>query len=199
MFLAFLSVTAGWLNWSAWPFHKELFADWFEPAFVANVVHQHPFNGGLALIGLAAGLGGIAVSGLYYFRNFGPRGVVARGGLPKAGYAFLVNKYYLDTLYTDGVVGGIKGPIARATYWFNQNILDGILNGAAALAIMIGRFTYDVVDQKVVDGAVNGLGLSADAGGGALRTVQTGKVQQYAAILFGALIVFAVALWKFTS
>ena len=91
-------------------------------------------------------------------------------------------------------VGSIKGPIARATYWVNQNIIDGVLNGAAALAIMAGQFTYEVIDQKVVDGAVNGIGASADASGGALRLTQTGKVQQYAAILFGALIVFAGAL-----
>ena len=32
----------------------------------------------------------------------------------RAGYTFLVNKYYLDDLYTDVIVGGIKGPIARA-------------------------------------------------------------------------------------
>ncbi len=197
VFLAFLSVVAGLIQ--APMLHIELFADWFEPALVSNVVTHHGFNGGLALAGLAAAVGGIAVAGGYYFRNLGPRGVVARGGLPKAGYNFLVNKYYLDALYTDGVVGGIKGPIARATYWFNQNILDGILNGTAALAIMLGRFTYEVIDQQVVDGAVNGIGVSADAGGGALRTVQTGKVQQYAAVLFGALIVFAVALWRFAK
>ena len=77
-------------------------------------------------------------------------------------------------------------------------MIDGIVNGAAALAVALGRFSYNVVDQRIVDGTVNGLGVSADAGGGALRTVQTGKVQQYAAVLFGALVVFAVALWQLT-
>ncbi len=196
VFLAALSVVAGFIQ--APMVNIELFADWFEPAFVTNVVTHHGFNGTLALFGLAAAAGGIVVAGGYYFRNLGPRGVVARGGLPAAGYRFLENKYYLDALYTDGIVGGIKGPVARATYWFNQNILDGILNGAAALAVIVGRFSYDVVDQQVVDGLANGLGASAEAGGGALRTVQTGKVQQYAAAMFLALIVFAVALWRLT-
>ena len=29
-------------------------------------------------------------------------------------YKVLENKYYLDHLYTDVIVGGVKGPIARA-------------------------------------------------------------------------------------
>ena len=44
------------------------------------------------------------------------------------GYTVLVNKYYFDHLYTDIIVGDIKGPIARASYWFNQNVIDGVVN-----------------------------------------------------------------------
>ena len=50
--------------------------------------------------------------------------------LARAGHTVLVNKYYLDHLYTDIIAGGIKGPIARAAYWFNQNVIDGVVNGA---------------------------------------------------------------------
>ena len=39
-------------------------------------------------------------------------GLAAARPRADAGYTFLVNKYYLDDLYTDGVVGGLKGPIA---------------------------------------------------------------------------------------
>ena len=193
--LAFLSVTAGFLN--AVAFDVDLFADWFEPQFVSNVVTHHGFDGGLALLGTAAGVLGIAASGMYYFRNFGPRRVTERVAIARAGYSFLANKYYLDRLYTDGVVGAIKGPIARLAYWINQNVIDGIVNGAAALAGVLGRFSYNVIDQRVIDGAVNGAGVSAEAGGSALRTIQTGRVQQYAAVLFGAVVVFAAALWRF--
>jgi len=197
VFLGFLSVVAGFAQ--APMLGIELFADWFEPAFVSDVVTHHGFNGALAALGMAAAVLGALVSAGYYVRNLGPRGVVERNKLAHAGYAFLSNKYYLDDLYTDGVVGSLKGPIARAAYWINQNVIDGIVNGSAALALMLGRFTYDVIDQRVVDGAVNGIGVSAEGSGSALRTIQTGKVQQYAAVLFLALIVFAIALWKFTS
>jgi NADH-quinone oxidoreductase subunit L len=197
VFLAALSIVSGFAM--APMFGIEWFADVFEPAFVTNVVSHHDFVPAYAGLGTLAFVVGLALSGVYYFQREGRSMGLADKGLTHAGYTFLVNKYYLDTLYTDGVVGGLKGPIARAAYWFNQNVIDGIVNGAAAIALALGRFTYDVLDQKVVDGAVNGIGVASDAGGGALRTVQTGKVQQYAAILFGALVVFAVALWRFTS
>jgi NADH-quinone oxidoreductase subunit L len=196
VFLAILSILSGFLQ--APLFKVELFADWFEPAFVTNVVSHHEFVPLYALFGFLAFVLGVGAAGTYYFQREGRSMNLADRGLAHAGYTFLVNKYYLDNLYTDGVVGGLKGPIARAAYWFNQNILDGIVNGAAAIAVATGRFTYNVIDQRIVDGAVNGIGVGAEAGGGALRTVQTGKVQQYAAILFGALVIFAVALWQLT-
>ena len=68
------------------------------------------------------------------------------------------NKYYFDWLYTDVIVGGVKGPIARAVNWFNQNVIDGVVNGAGRLATVVGRFVYTYIDQQVVDGAVNGSG-----------------------------------------
>jgi NADH-quinone oxidoreductase subunit L len=88
-------------------------------------------------------------------------------------------------LYTDRIVYGVKGPIAQAAYWFNQNVIDGIVNGAGIGARHVAEFLYDVVDQEIVDGAVNGAGFTAEGGGGILRLFQTGRVQQYAAAFFG--------------
>ena len=109
----------------------------------------------------------------------------------------LVNKYYFDHLYTDVIAGSVKGPIARAIYWVNQNVIDGIVNGAGRLAIVFGRFVYTHVDQQVVDGTVLGSATAARRGGQVARQLTTGKVQQYGALLFGAVAVFAGALILF--
>ena len=58
----------------------------------------------------------------------------------------------------------------------------------------VAGFVYDVVDQKVVDGVVNGAGFTAEESGGILRYIQTGRVQQYAAVLFGAAGLFGLIL-----
>ncbi len=114
---------------------------------------------------------------------------------PLAGlYRFVENRYYLDHLYEGVIVRAIREPIARAAYWINQRIIDAVVNGVGITARGLARFVYDVIDQKVIDGAVNGAGLVSEETGGLLRVLQTGRVQQYAAFLFGSAGVFAVAL-----
>jgi NADH:ubiquinone oxidoreductase subunit 5 (subunit L)/multisubunit Na+/H+ antiporter MnhA subunit len=58
----------------------------------------------------------------------------------------------------------------------------------------VAGFVYDVVDQKFVDGVANGAGFTAEESGGILRYIQTGRVQQYAAVLFGAAALFGLIL-----
>jgi NADH-quinone oxidoreductase subunit L len=54
------------------------------------------------------------------------------------------------------------------------------------------HFAAVVVDNRVIDGAVNGAGRLVRAAGGALRRVQTGFVRQYAlGIMLGAVVLLA--------
>jgi NADH-quinone oxidoreductase subunit L len=158
----------------------------------------HPeFDIGIAVVSTLVALGSIFLAYSWYWRNQGPHGLTERSRAAKAGYTVLVNKYYFDHLYTGVVAGSVKGPIARAIYWVNQNVIDGVVNGAGRLATVVGRFVYTHVDQQVVDGTVLGSATAARRGGQAARQLTTGKVQQYGALLFGAVAVFAGALILF--
>jgi NADH-quinone oxidoreductase subunit L len=174
---------------------KLRFSHWVPTEVVEMArVPEHAFSPPLALVSVTVAVIGIGVAAGYYLRNLGPHGLTARSGPARAGYRLLVNKYYLDRIYVDGVIRAIQYPIARAAYWFNQHVIDGVVNGAGSGARRAGQVVYDVLDQKVVDGLVNGAGLTAEEGGAVLRTMQTGRVQQYAAVLFAAVAVFAAAL-----
>ncbi len=89
-----------------------------------------------------------------------PARTVASSGSPtrvaplRWGYAFLYNKYYLDALYEGVIVQAIAHPIAQAAYWVNQNVIDGIVNGVGVAGKRVGAWVYRNVDQRVVDGAV---------------------------------------------
>jgi NADH-quinone oxidoreductase subunit L len=111
-----------------------------------------------------------------------------------AGYTFLVNKYYLDYLYEKVIVYGIAHPIAAAAYWTNQNILDRVVNVVGIGGRKSGNWVYKNIDQRVVDGAVNGSGSVARGTGGALQPVQSGKVSMYGALLFSSAAVGALVL-----
>ncbi|MGI9032917.1 MAG: NADH-quinone oxidoreductase subunit L [Acidimicrobiales bacterium] len=175
------------------------FSHWvrFDVPGAKEIVAEHAFNVPLAAVSVAIALLGIAIAAGYYLRGLG-RGVLERNAPARTGYKVLVNKYYLDNLYIDGIVRSIQYPIAKAAYWVNQNVIDGIVNGVGLGARKTAEVVYDVIDQKVIDGAVNGAGLGAEEGGIALRHTQTGRVQQYAAILFGASALLAVGLVFFT-
>jgi NADH-quinone oxidoreductase subunit L len=160
---------------------------------VLDTFHHPEFNVGIALGSTAIGLLGIGLAYLWYWRGLGPHGITDRSRVARAGHTFLVEKYYFDKLYTGVIVGAVKGPIARAAYWFNQKGLDGVVNTAGAAAVRSGRFVYDKIDQGVVDTVVNASGAAAEGSGQGLRQIQTGRVQQYGALLFaGAAILAAV-------
>lgn len=71
------------------------------------------------------------------------------------------NKYYIDEFYQ----------------WLNQTVVDGV-----------GRILY-WFDIHVVDGIVNGLGFTARFSAIVLRHGQTGQLQHYALVFFGAAII----------
>ena len=155
---------------------------------------SHPeFTFWIAAVSTVVGVTGIVLAMGWYFRNLGPHGITERNKLARVGHQVLVEKYYLDHLYTDVIAGGVKGPIAKAAYWFNQKGIDGVINGAGTTAVKSGKWVYDKIDQGVVDTIVNGSGAAAEGSGQGLRKMQTGRVQQYAALLFaGAAILAAI-------
>jgi NADH-quinone oxidoreductase subunit L len=193
--LAGLSVSAGWLN----AFGLHYFADWTRnQVFVLANVKDYPFSLPLAGTALGLALVAAAVAGYFYVKEeFKLRGLTERSEVAKAGHELLLNKYYLDHLYTGIIIKGIREPLAQGAYWFNQNIIDAIVNGVAKYAVVIAGFVYNGIDQTIVDGAVNSLGIGAEESGQSLRTLQSGRVQQYAAILFAAAALLALGLVLF--
>jgi NADH-quinone oxidoreductase subunit L len=191
IFLGFTNLPT-WFNAPSWATTR--FEHFVEPTFAFPAVEHPEFTPWLAVLSTVLAVTGIMIAYLYYEKNKGPHGLTRRNGFARAGYTFLENKYYLDTLYTDIIAADTKGPLARAAYWFNQNVLDGIVDGAAAVSKKVSVFVYRDVDQLVVDGVVNGTGLISEESGQFLRRMQTGKVQQYAAILFAGVVVLAGVL-----
>ncbi|HEX8770361.1 MAG TPA: NADH-quinone oxidoreductase subunit L [Acidimicrobiales bacterium] len=191
--LAVGAVCTGWLN--AGPFGIHAFAKWvtFEVPGVPEVLEEHAFDYGLAAVSTLAALLGVGLAYAYYARG-AFNGFAAKSTLLRWGYRFLVNKYYLDELFINGVIRPIQYPIARAAYWINQNVIDAVVNGVGIGSRKAAYVAYDIIDQKGIDGVVNGAGLSAEEGGIVLRRTQTGRVQQYAAVLFGASALAALGL-----
>jgi len=202
LILGVLALVSGYLN--AAPFHWHKFEHWLESS-----IGLHVGEGGLpeppvfewinavpSIVLVALGF----VISLYLSKAvFGSerspfKGLTERNALLRSGHRFLVNKYYLDALYENVVVRAVAHPISKAAYWVNQNVLDGIVNAVGLGGKRTGLWVYRNIDQRLVDGVVNGSGATARGAGGALQPVQSGKVSLYGALLFGAAAVGALVL-----
>jgi NADH-quinone oxidoreductase subunit L len=151
--------------------------------------HPH-FSWWVAAVSTGWALLAIFLAKTYWFDGKA-HGITERNRVARAGHTLLVNKYYFDHLYSGVIADGVKGPIARGAYWINQNVLDGIVNGVGIGAVKAANWTYKYIDQGVVDGTINGSGAASEGLGQALRQFQTGRVQQYGALLFGGAVVLA--------
>ncbi len=148
----------------------------------------------MVIVFLGMALSWILSSLLFTKRDPRLVGLTQRVKVLGLGHKFLVNKYYLDALYEKVIVRSIAYPIASAAYWFNQNILDGILHGFANSTRKLSGWVYKNVDQRVVDATVNNSATFTKSVGTAAQPTQSGKVSQYGALLFSAAAIAALVL-----
>ncbi|TFG98258.1 MAG: NADH-quinone oxidoreductase subunit L [Calditrichales bacterium] len=106
-------------------------------------------------------------------------------------YNLSFNKYYFDEIY-DATF--IRGTLLwnNALNWFDNTIIDGIVNGSSKVAQMIS-FVSGKFDLGIIDGAVNGIAVVTQYVGKRVQKVQTGQIQHY---ILGALMgIVVIILW----
>jgi NADH-quinone oxidoreductase subunit L len=171
---------------SVWSGHEPLLEQWLAPSLPA--AEKVPFTEqSHATEWLFQAIGvGIATVGwfaAYVLYDDAKSAVPARLKETFArAWAVVYNKYYVDELYQATVVRGSLW-VSRAAYWFDQNVIDGLVNFAGAVGRGVA-YVDAAIDKYVVDGLVNGIGDLIVSGGKNLRRVQTGQINAY---LFGAL------------
>jgi NADH-quinone oxidoreductase subunit L len=152
----------------------------FEPA------HHHAHYTAMVLSLLVAGLGILLAFVTYRWKRISADDIAER---MSPLHRFLLNKWYFDDIYNSLVVGGTLA-WTRAMKWFDDTIIDGIVNGSGSItkvtSFISGRF-----DSIVIDGFVNLTAHLSGLGGLVLRKIQTGKVQTYAVFaVFGVMLLY---------
>ncbi|MDQ3782721.1 MAG: NADH-quinone oxidoreductase subunit L [Actinomycetota bacterium] len=182
--LGFFSIVAGWINI---PGITSTFTDVVGARFhlVADH-HAESFDYLAMVLGLAAAVGGIALGYRLWFPDKATQAERDTFTIPGL-YPLLSAKYHIDTFYMDGIIRPIRGPVAGAVNWVNGHVIDFVVNGAGLAAMALGRGVY-VLDQQGVDGAINAAGAATGAGGGVLRRMQSGRIEQYATWLIGGTV-----------
>ncbi len=175
--LAFLSVCAGWLSL------PDIYGEWFgvpesnslhyflQPvapsADHGDVSHALEYTLAFGAV-VSAAVGAALASYLYFYRRDALPRLVERVG---PAYRLLVNKYWIDELYSAVIIR----PILRVSDAFLYRVVDA-----------------RIVDQLAVNGIANVVRGTADRG---LKLLQTGMTQTYVfGMLVGGVILVAYLL-----
>jgi len=166
MVLAVLSLVGGWFALPAFWGGPNYFADFLGPVLGGEMM------GGEEAHRLELILSGVAVAaatvGLMVAWRMYSKG--AQRPKLEGAYKVLYNKYYVDELYHAVVVGPL--------IWLSRNVL------------------WKVIDEGIIDGAVNGIASVSSAIGDTVRHTQSGNTRSYAVwVLIGALVIFAIIFW----
>jgi len=177
------------------------FEEWLEPVMRAHAAAILPEPSVGVELTLMLGSVLVAATGIglayviYYRRRIDPA-VFGRflGGVP---YRVVLNKYYVDELYDLLFVRGVL-LVCRLAAWFDQNVIDGLVNLSAAIvrawAWVSGRF-----DAYVVDGAVNALADGAQFVGRRVRNLQSGAINAYLYVVLLGVLGGVLLYWSLVS
>jgi NADH-quinone oxidoreductase subunit L len=209
--LAFLSVTAGFLNVPEAMGGNAAFHHWLEPVFAAqsadphahavehhdgaeaHTAHHDPvLELGLALFSLLVAGTGISVGWFLYVKRKDLPAVIAASipGLRELSF----NKFYVDEIYQAVFVDNFM-KLSRFIAGFDSYIIDDFVNGIAHFGQAVARLT-GWFDRVFVDGAVVGVGTVTAWTGKLTNRLQTGYLYNYIAYAVGgALAIAAVLLW----
>ncbi len=133
---------------------------------------------------LIAGFGIMLAFVIYQFKIISADKLEARF---KFLHTFSLNKWYFDELYSVTAIGGTL-LVAKILSWFDNTIVDGIVNLSSYLTRGFSTITGHF-DNYVVDGVVNFMASFTGFWGSALKKLQTGRIQSYIVfVLLGILI-----------
>jgi NADH-quinone oxidoreductase subunit L len=174
------------------------FANWLEP-----VIHAHEeahasgaLEWGLMAVSVSVASLGVFLAYLMYRRESLSPAIFAdlAGGL---FYRLFDRKWYFDEIYQVVFVNGTL-LIARFGSLFDQYIIDGIVNGAAALTRFVS-WLNGLFDQYIIDGMVNLIANVTFGIGNKLRRVQTGNINSYLYGILIAVVLLIIAKLRYAS
>lgn len=201
--LAVFALAAGWSGIpAAFPLIGGLIPNWFGD-FVGQMVHTgHGAEEAHSIVPLLTSIV-VSLGGLYLgWLVYGKIKAGAEDPLQKALgplFTWMKNKYYIDELYRLIFIRPALWIAETISYKIiDRTVIDGILHGIARGGLWLGGVLRNWFDLPVVNGAGDALSGGTRGLGGALRGIQSGRVQQYmvaaviTAIVAGAILLFII-------
>jgi NADH-quinone oxidoreductase subunit L len=144
------------------------------PAFLTgnpSAAFENPFGSSLTGLGVGIAVLGIAVAWLMYGVQAIRADALTRNPVGAFVYRVLLNKYYVDEFYG----------------WIIRYLVLGL------------SYAEQAFDRYVIDGIVDGSAVIIRTGGNIFRRTETGRVQNYAAAIFGGALIIVIVVFIFVQ
>jgi len=157
---------------------------------------SHALELGLMAVSIAVAASGFFIAYLMYYRStLSPERFSSLAG--GFFYRLFDRKYYLDEIYQAIFVNGTL-LLARIGSLFDQYIIDGIVDGSAALTRFVS-WINGVFDNYVIDGVVNAVANITFWIGNKFRRLQTGNINSYLYVILIAVVLAILAKLRYWS
>ncbi len=110
-------------------------------------------------------------------------------------FRWVHNKYFVDEFYEAALIGPCKR-LGEMLFTFDGRIVDGAVNGVARV-LLVASELLRWVDVHIVDGLVNFVAWTLQQVSLGFKTLQSGRVQNYAYVMFLGFLLFA--FWRFLA
>jgi len=177
--------------------HEPLLEEWLHPVLAHSAARFAERGLGLELglmaLSVAGAIGSWAIARSRYGENRSPDWAAEERRLP--GFTLTQNKYYVDEFYAATIVRAfmaLRLVLADMDTW----VVDGLVNGIG-VAVRGVAWINGAIDTYLVDGLVNFVAEATLAAGGKLRTLQTGRIQNYVYGLLGGVAFFVIVQYFF--
>lgn len=201
--LSVFAIAAGWVGIpEQFPLFGGLLPNWFA-SFTGSMLHagEHGAEHHSLIplyTSLAVSLGGLLLGFLVY-RAVSKEEIrdPMEWSLGKV-YTILQNKYYIDELYNWALIKPARWVSEKVVYaWMDNGIIDGILHGIGKISLWSGNFLRKKFDLPIINRGGDALAAYTRSSGSQMRSLQTGKIQDYMIIsltilLLGSLILVVV-------
>jgi NADH-quinone oxidoreductase subunit L len=193
--LAVFAVAAGWAGIpEAFPGIGGILPPWFQTFVGSMLGHHDGHHEAHSLVPLYTSLG-VALGGLLLgwltYRNFedcNQKDPLER--LLGPIYTLLKNKYYVDEIYHFVFIKPAMEIARTFSYLFiDKGILDNIVHAVGYIGMGLGKIVRNWFDLPVINGFGDNVSDGARRLGSSLRSIQTGRVQQY---MVAAMVLFAI-------
>jgi NADH-quinone oxidoreductase subunit L len=182
--LSLFALFAGFVN--AGPFGIHWLSHFLQPTIAAP-----EFSFTVAGIATIVAFIGIALGVLIYGRAY--RTSTDRD--PLAGalgpiWTLLENKFYIDEIYDRTFIALTYGA-GRLLAWIDRHVVDRVVNLTGLATLFLGRVNF-IIDDFSLNTVTDDIGEGTIMIGDGVRQSATGKIQDYAAYIFGGVVVVAL-------